>query len=168
MMMGMPRGSSFVLNVLPEHHHRHCRILSADQIRQLPDIKERVARYHAQERAFEAMIRENAHLEGSVLVIDLMQVADPKAGNRFREYAMFPEANISLRIFWGKLREKVIFTCGHSILNRSSTVNVGQLMLQYGGGGHTRVGSCQVPVEDWLRVRDELLEAMAGAGERVV
>ena len=145
----------------------YCRVMSADQILRLPDIEERVARYHAQEREFEAMIRENAHLEGSVLVIDLMQVTDLKAGNRFREYAMFPEANISLRIFWGKLREKVIFTCGHSILNRSSTVNVGQLMLQYGGGGHTRVGSCQVPVEDWLRVRDELLEAMAGAGERV-
>jgi hypothetical protein len=139
----------------------YCRVMSTEQILRLPDIQARVERYQDQEREFEAMIRANARLEGGVLIIDLMQVPDLKAGNRFREYAMFPEANISLRIFWGKLREKVIFTCGHSILNRSSTVNVGQLMLRYGGGGHTRVGSCQVPVDDWMRVRDELVAAMS-------
>ena len=145
----------------------YCRVMSAEQMLDLPDIQERVARYRSQERAFEAMIQENSRLHGDLLVIDLMQVADLKAGNRFREYAMFPEANISLRIFWGKLREMVVFTCGHSIFNRTSTVNVGQLMLQYGGGGHTRVGSCQVPVEDWMRVRDELVEAMSGVAEHV-
>jgi nanoRNase/pAp phosphatase (c-di-AMP/oligoRNAs hydrolase) len=38
----------------------------------------------------------------------------------------------------------VVFTVGHSILNRTCTVNVGSLMLQYGGGGHPQVGTCQV------------------------
>jgi hypothetical protein len=145
----------------------YCRFMPPEHILRLPDIQERVTRYHAQEEEFTAMIRDNAHLEGSVLVIDLMDVDDIKAGNRFREYAMFPAANISLRIFWGKLREKVVFTCGHSILNRTSTVNVGQLMLQYGGGGHTRVGSCQVEVADWQRVRGELVAAMAEAAATV-
>lgn len=140
----------------------YCRFMPPEHILKLSDMQERVARYYAQEEAFVAMIRDNARLEGSVLVINLMDVTDIKAGNRFREYAMYPEANISLRIFWGKLREKVVFTCGHSILNRTSTVNVGQLMLKYGGGGHTRVGSCQVEVADWQRVRDELVAAMAG------
>lgn len=140
----------------------YCRYMPPEHILRLPDIQERVARYHAQEEAFAAMIRANARLEGNVLVVDLMDVPEIKAGNRFREYAMFPEANISLRIFWGKLREKVVFSCGHSIINRTSTVNVGQLMLQYGGGGHTRVGSCQVEGADWMRVRDELMAAMVG------
>jgi hypothetical protein len=138
----------------------YCRVMTAEEILRLPDIQERVTRYLEQEESYDTMIRGNARVHENVLVIDLMDVPEIKAGNRFREYALFPHANISLRIFWGKLREKVVFTCGHSILNRSSTVNVGQLMLRYGGGGHTRVGSCQVEVADWQRVRDELVAVM--------
>ena len=29
-----------------------------------------------------------------------------------------------------------------------------------GGGGHTRVGTCQVPISEWKRVRNELIEAI--------
>ncbi len=139
---------------------QYCRTMSADHILQLPDVQERVTRYFAQEQEYQEMIRQTAHAEGNVLVINLMDVDEIKVGNRFKEYAMFPEQNISLRIFWGQRREKVVLTCGHSILNRSSQTNVGQLMLKYGGGGHTRVGTCQVPVEDWLVVRNELIAAM--------
>ena len=63
-------------------------------------------------------------------------------------------------MIWGQNREVVSFTCGHSIIKRTSTVNVGELMLHYGGGGHTRVGTCQVPVSDYKRVKAELLEAL--------
>ena len=76
---------------------------------------------------------------------------------------MFPEQDISLRIFWGRGKEKIVFSCGHSILNRSSQTNVGKLMLKYGGGGHTRVGTCQVKIEDYETVRDELLTEMKEA-----
>ena len=142
---------------------QYCRTMPADQILQLPDVQDRVIRYFAQEKEFQQMIQQNAQVEDNVLVIDLMDVEEIKAGNRFKEYAMFPEQNISLRIFWGLRREKVVFTCGHSILSRTSTVNVGQLMLRYGGGGHTRVGTCQIPIEDWASVRDELVAAMREA-----
>ena len=54
----------------------------------------------------------------------------------------------------------MVFSCGHSIINRSSQTNVGELMLKYGGGGHTRVGTCQIPVADWKQVRNELIEAV--------
>jgi nanoRNase/pAp phosphatase (c-di-AMP/oligoRNAs hydrolase) len=138
----------------------YCRNMAADHILQLPDIQERVHRYTAQELEFQAMIRANSHAEGNVLVIDLLEVDDIKSGNRFKEYAMFPAQNISLRILWGPRRENVVITCGHSILNRTSRTNVGDLMLRYGGGGHTRVGTCQVPVPDWMRVRNELIEAI--------
>ena len=32
---------------------------------------------------------------------------------------------------------------GYSILNRTSDVNMGSLMLKYNGGGHKAVGTCQ-------------------------
>lgn len=147
---------------------QYCRVMAPEHILQLPDIHERATRYFTQEKQYEEMIRRCATIRGNVLVIDLMDEPDLKVGNRFKEYAMFPEQNISLRIFWGQRREKVVFTCGHSILNRSSQTNVGRLMLEYGGGGHTRVGTCQVPVESWREMRDELIAAMHEAPAGVI
>ena len=139
---------------------QYCRVFDAPHILQLPDIQERVDRYFAQEDAYEAMIRQTARTEDNVLVIDLTDVDQIKVGNRFKEYALFPKQNISLRIFWVRGKEKVTFACGHSILNRTSQTNVGQLMLAYGGGGHTRVGTCQVAAAEWPRIQDELIAAM--------
>ena len=45
---------------------------------------------------------------------------------------------------WGMNRQNVVFAVGHSIINRSNKVNVGSLLLKYGGGGHFQVGTCQV------------------------
>jgi nanoRNase/pAp phosphatase (c-di-AMP/oligoRNAs hydrolase) len=139
---------------------QYCRTMSAEHILTLPDVVERVDRYYAQEEAYEAMLRRCAHTEGNVLVLHLLDEDELAPGNRFKEYALWPGQNISLRIFWGQRRENVVFSCGHSILNRSSQTNVGELMLHYGGGGHTRVGTCQVPISKWKQVRNELIEAM--------
>ncbi len=139
---------------------QYCRVFPAEHILQLPDVKERVDRYLAQEKQYQDMIQQNSRVQDNLLIIDLLGVDNIKVGNRFKEYALFPDQNISLRMFWGRNREKVVFSCGHSILNSSSQTNVGQLMLQYGGGGHTRVGTCQVEPKDFENVRDELIEAI--------
>jgi nanoRNase/pAp phosphatase (c-di-AMP/oligoRNAs hydrolase) len=34
---------------------------------------------------------------------------------------------------------------GKSIFNRTNPTHIGDLMLQYGGGGHAAAGTCQVP-----------------------
>ncbi len=139
---------------------QYCRVFSPEHILQLPDIAERVTRYFSQEKEYQEMIQENSRVEGNVLVIDLLGVNNIKVGNRFKEYAMFPDQDISLRIFWGRGKQKIVFSCGHSIMNRMSQTNVGKLMLEYGGGGHTRVGTCQVPVEELDTVREALIAAM--------
>ncbi len=139
---------------------QYCRHMEPEEILRQPDVAERVERYLAQEMAYTDMIRNHASVHGNLLVLDLLMVDRPCVGNRFKEYALFPEQDISLRLIWGKDREAVVFTCGHSILKRTSTVNVGELMLRYGGGGHTRVGTCQVPVGEYRRVKEELLAAL--------
>ncbi len=53
-----------------------------------------------------------------------------------------------------------MFTVGHSILNRACRVNIGSLMLHHGGGGHMRVGTCQVPEDKAAEVRQELIDAL--------
>ncbi len=45
------------------------------------------------------------------------------------------------------MKQNVAIACGYSVLNRTCTVDIGQLMLEYGGGGHEMVGTCQVPYE---------------------
>jgi nanoRNase/pAp phosphatase (c-di-AMP/oligoRNAs hydrolase) len=69
-------------------------------------------------------------------------------------YALFPQTNISIHVLWGPQKQNTVFATGKSILDRSSKTNVGDLMLQYGGGGHQAAGTCQVPndqAEDVLK-----------------
>lgn len=139
---------------------QYCRTMTVDEILEIPDVQERVKRYFEQESAYEAMIKNNSTVHDNVLVIDLHEVDEILTGNRFKEYVLYPEQNISMRIIWGFKKQNMVFTCGYSITNRTAGVDIGSLMLKYGGGGHTFVGTCQVPTEDWEKVRDELIEAM--------
>ncbi|MDP2706864.1 MAG: exopolyphosphatase, partial [Burkholderiales bacterium] len=41
-------------------------------------------------------------------------------------------------------KQNTVLATGKSILDRSSKTNVGELMLEYGGGGHVAAGTCQV------------------------
>ena len=70
---------------------------------------------------------------------------NPPIGNRFLVYTLFPQANISIRVHWGPRRETVAVAVGHSIFNRTSRTNVGELMSRYGGGGHRGAGTCLIP-----------------------
>jgi nanoRNase/pAp phosphatase (c-di-AMP/oligoRNAs hydrolase) len=41
-------------------------------------------------------------------------------------------------------------------------VDVGSLLLKYGGGGHHQVGTCQVSTEDAERVIAEVIDKLKG------
>jgi len=60
----------------------------------------------------------------------------------------------------GLNKQNVMLAVGHSILNRTSKTNVGSLMLKHGGGGHPRVGTCQVPADTADQVLEELIVQM--------
>ncbi|MDY0001684.1 MAG: exopolyphosphatase [Polyangia bacterium] len=138
----------------------YCRRLSIEEILEVPDVKERVARYFAQESDYRAMITKRSRMEGNVLVIDFRNVAEILSGNRFTEYAMFPGANVSIRAIWGREKQNVVFTVGHSIINRTCKVNIGSLMLKYGGGGHEKVGTCQIPTPAAAETFSKLIAAL--------
>lgn len=142
----------------------HCRTRTVHEILAIPDVQERMTRYFKQEKHYEDMLRANSVFEGNVLIIDLHDVAEILPGNRFKEYVLFPNQNISVRIFWGLNKQNMVFSCGHSVINRTSKTDVGALMLKYGGGGHRKVGSCQVPARDWEQIRDEIVTQMKADG----
>lgn len=122
----------------------YCRTRSVEEILELPDVKERVRRYFNEQETFCRVLLANSRAEKNVIVIDFRSLDKIPSGSRFIEYALYPEQNVSLRTFWGKNRRNIVFTVGRSIFNKTSTVDVGALMLEYGGGGHERVGTCQV------------------------
>jgi nanoRNase/pAp phosphatase (c-di-AMP/oligoRNAs hydrolase) len=47
-------------------------------------------------------------------------------------------------VLWGVQKQNTVFATGKSILDRGSKTNVGELMLEYGGGGHHAAGTCQL------------------------
>ncbi|MCL2270700.1 MAG: exopolyphosphatase, partial [Treponema sp.] len=112
---------------------RACTEKFIDEILVMPDVKERIEVYEEQTPLFRDMIKERAKVDGDVVVVDLRGVDPIYAGNRFHIYTIFPEQNISLWIVDGREKSNVAITVGYSIVNRSATVDVGSLMLQYGG-----------------------------------
>lgn len=120
-----------------------CRTMSTTEILNLSDVKERIEVYFEQTEKFMEMVRKYTHVGGNVIISDLRGVNPIYSGNRFLIYSMYPEQNISAWIVSGKGGKGCSAAVGYSILNRTSNVDVGKLMLKYNGGGHKNVGTCQ-------------------------
>ena len=141
-----------------------CRTLSVDAILRLPDVKERVELYFAQQELFVAQLKRCSEVHGDVVVLDLRDEQVIHAGNRFMIYALYPQCTVSVHVMWGKAQQNTVLAVGKSIVNRSSAANIGELMLAYGGGGHAAAGTCQVPHLRGDRVLAEVVRAVNEAG----
>ncbi|MDR2661536.1 MAG: exopolyphosphatase [Treponema sp.] len=137
-----------------------CTSKTIDQILAMPDVKERLDVYFEQHKLFIDMVKTYARVDKNVIITDLRGVDPIYAGNRFLIYTLFPEQNISLWAVDGKNKANVAITVGYSILNRTATVDVGSLLLKYGGGGHHQVGTCQVDYQDADRAINEIVEKL--------
>ena len=115
-----------------------------NSILQIPDVKERVELYEDQQIKFRAQLEKCADVQGPLVVLDLRHEPTIYAGNRFMIYALFPQCNVSMHVMWGKDQQNTVCAIGKSILNRTNTVHVGNLCLEYGGGGHAAAGTCQL------------------------
>ena len=133
-----------------------CRTMTTEEILALPDVKERIDVYFEQTDKFKEMVSAHTKVIGDLIVSDLRGVDPIYSGNRFMIYSMYPEQNISMWIVNGKGGKGCSCAVGYSILNRTSNVNVGSLMLKYGGGGHKAVGTCQFADE----VMDENIKSL--------
>lgn len=122
----------------------YCLEHSIDQILNLPDVKERVDLYFKQQDLFKAQIEKVHKIEGDVIILPLKEEEIIYTGNRFLVYALYPEAKISVHVMWGLKKQNTAVTIGKSIVNRTSNVDIGEICLQYGGGGHKNAGTCQL------------------------
>ena len=122
----------------------NCLTHSIDEILELKDVKERTTLYFEQAELFKAQLKKIVKVYDKVAVIDLRDEDIIYAGNRFMVYAMYPEIEISVHVAWGFKKQNTAVMIGKSIINKNSNVDIGELCLSYGGGGHKNAGTCQL------------------------
>lgn len=159
---GLGRWREFTISnyQLMEKLMHACRTMSTEEILDLPDVKERIVVYKEQDEKFREMVKAHTVTYGNLIVSDLRGVNPIYSGNRFLIYSMYPEQNISAWIVNGKGGVGCSAAVGYSILNKTCTIDVGSLMLKYGGGGHKKVGTCQFSNETMEEGLPKLLEEL--------
>ncbi len=133
-----------------------------EDVLNLPDVKERVDLYFEQQELFKKQLERIARVEGKVVVIDLRNEETIYTGNRFMIYAMHPEVEMSVHVAWGFKKQNTAVMIGKSIVNKNSKVNIGDLCLSYGGGGHANAGTCQLDNDKVDEELPNIIKALQG------
>jgi len=149
----------FKLNIID-----YCSRMKIDEILELPEVRERSAVYFEYEDKYKQQLQTAATIHNNIVVLDFrhqeIQYPVKYPGNRFIVYALFPQCNISILLRTDPENNKTIFSVGKSIINRSSNVNIGEIMLSYGGGGHRAAGACHMDNKDADEAFKELLSLL--------
>lgn len=143
---------------------QYCRDHTIEDILALPDVQERVTLYREQAAKAKDQLQRCAIRIGKLVVLDLRDEDTIWATNRFMIYALFPDCNISIHVMWGLQKQNTVFATGKSILDRSSQVHIGNLMLEFGGGGHAAAGTCQVGNDKADKVLQTLVQRITTEG----
>ena len=144
-----------------------CRDMPIDEILALPDVAERVELYFDQHERFMGQVERVAEVHDNLVVLDLRNEETIYAGNRFLVYALFPDCDISMHVMWGRERRNTVYTVGKSIFDRGNSVDIGDLMLRHGGGGHHAAGTCQGPNDTADQLKVELIDSILTMSQRV-
>jgi len=142
-----------------------CLNMSIEEILASPDVAERVALYRKHANPAVGQITRCSRVRDRLVVLDLRDEEVIHPTNRFLIYALHPECRVSIHVLWGLKQQNTVFAVGRSILDRSSQVDIGALMLAHGGGGHEAAGTCQIGNDRAGVVLDELVRTI-NEGER--
>jgi hypothetical protein len=135
--------------------------LPVDKVLRHPEVARRCQVIEDSDAEFQEMLRTLSRVDGNVVITDFRGLERTPVGNRFLVYALYPRANVSMRLHWGPNREYPMLVLGHSIFNRSCKTNVGELAARYGGGGHRGAGSIPLMDDPEQQVRMVLAELKA-------
>ena len=142
----------------------YCRHNPIEEIMHLPDVAQRVASYNYYAEFAELQMNRCSTVKDKLVVTDLREEDPIYAVNRFLIYALYSECNISMNIQWAMQKKYVVIALGKSIIDRSSKTNIGNLMLEYGGGGHAAAGTCRVEADKAEQTIAELIKRINADG----
>ncbi|MGK7345552.1 MAG: exopolyphosphatase [Candidatus Nitrospinota bacterium M3_3B_026] len=115
-----------------------------EKIFELDEVRGRLREFFKEHKQFEEALKKHSWQEGAVIVTDFRPLDPAPVGSRFLVYALYPTANVSVRVFNAADQPVVTIAVGRSIINRTCEVDIGNLMSEYGGGGHVGAGTCRV------------------------
>ncbi|MBS6182117.1 exopolyphosphatase [[Clostridium] innocuum] len=159
---GLGRFRNFRISnyALMEEMINWCSTMNIHEIMAEADVRERIELYWDQTEKFIDMVKQHTTVQNKIIISDLRGVDPIYTGNRFLIYGLYPDANISVWIVNGKGGKGCSAAVGYSIMNRTCTIDVGALMLKYGGGGHRVVGTCQFSDDTMEEKLEQLLSDM--------
>lgn len=138
--------------------------MSIDEVLEQPEVAERVELIKKNNAHFLSMLKEHSRLDGNVVITDFRPVDEIPVGNRFLVYTLFPEANVSLRLQWGPGKSFIAATLGHSIFNRTSKANCGEICSKFGGGGHKGAAAVPLGPDDIDQKVSDIVQLLKDAG----
>ena len=114
------------------------------QLLEHPEVEDRCRRLAAEDTQLHAALKAHSRVEGNLLVTDFRGLDPVPVGNRFLVFALFPQVNVAMRIQRDAGSRNMMVTLGHSVVERSCEVNLGELAARYGGGGHRGAASIRL------------------------
>ena len=141
-----------------------CLEYGIEEILAMPDVAERVGLYQEHAGRAQRQLLACSTVHDKLVVVDLRDQDVIHPTNRFMVYALHPGCNMSIHVLWGLKQQNTVFAVGKSIIDRSSTTDVGALMLDYSGGGHEAAGTCQIANAESDRVLAELVKRLNADG----
>lgn len=130
-----------------------------EKVLQHPEVKKRTDRVLTENVEFKETLGKHTHVEDNVIIVDFRGLKKKPVGNRFLVYTMFPEANVEARMFDGH-QGAVVIAVGHSIFNRTCNVDIGNMLREYGGGGHRGAGTAQLKPDEAETKIKEILDRL--------
>jgi hypothetical protein len=126
-----------------------------------PEIQRRCQQIRDEQEQLRQLLLERTTVKGNVIYCDLRGVKEIPDGNRFLIFTLFPKGNIQVKVADDSQRENTTaISVGYNIFNPTSNINVGELLKNYGGGGHKVVGSSRVPNDKAEQAIKEILAAV--------
>ena len=128
------------------------------EILDAPDVKARVDFYMVEQEKFIEQLKRCSTVKDNVVIVNYKDEDEIHVGNRFMVYTLFPQCNVSIHKIMSKDKTKTVFAVGKSVINRTSQLNVAELMAEHGGGGHRNAGTCQVLHSEADKVLENIIE----------
>ena len=125
------------------------------------EIKSRCDRVIAENIAFEKHLIEHTKIRHKISITDFRSLDIVPEGNRFLTYSLFPECHAGIKIrFDGPGQKYVLLSIGRNIFNQNSHINIGNLLAEFGGGGHAGAGGCTLKARTADTAIDQILEIL--------
>lgn len=121
-----------------------CMAYKIDDILNDSDVKERLDIYYSEQEKFVKQLESITEIYSTVALVDFRNQDIIHAGNRFMVYALYPNIEISIYVAPAKNKDYTALMIGKSILNKNSNIHIGDVCLDFGGGGHANAGTCQI------------------------